>query len=260
MPGMHADVNTVVEHGIHFRPPSATQDREGSCPEISPQASIFAVFTVAGPSLRFIYAQILEMRDAPIQLIVVIGVSIYVVITLTGNLIREVFMVSEKQLIANRENSKLGGVKTEAGKAAARLNAVTHGLLTKEALLAGEYGSLLRSLTEGYMAKLKPETEMEILLVERIVSCIWRLRRVLRVEKNYSNNELTSWEANIADWTGIAACTDSSVASWQSMNRYETTIERQMYKAMHELERIQRIRRGENTPAPLAIDVNLSQN
>jgi hypothetical protein len=110
------------------------------------------------------------------------------------------------------------------------------------------------------MAELKPETEIEVLLVERIVSSIWRLRRVLRVERNYSNNELTSREASIAHWTGIAAYTDIGVASWQSMNRYETTIERQMYKAMHELERIQRIRRGENTPAPLAIDVSLSQN
>jgi hypothetical protein len=167
-------------------------------------------------------------------------------------------MVSEKQLLANRENSKLGGVKTEAGKEVARLNAVTHGLLTKEVLLAGEDGSLLRSLNERYMAELKPETEIEVLLVERIVSSIWRLRRVLRVEKNYSNNELMSREASIAHWTGIAAYTDIGVASWQSMNRYETTIERQMYKAMHELERIQRMRRGENTPAPLAIDVNLS--
>ena len=166
-------------------------------------------------------------------------------------------MVSEKQLLANRENAKLGGVKTEAGKEVVRLNAVTHGLLTKEALLAGEDGSLLTSLTEGYMAELKPETEMEVLLVERIVSSIWRLRRVLRVEKNYINNQLTSRKADIADWTGIAAYTDTGVACWQSMNRYETTIERQMYKAMHELERIQRIRRGENTPAPLAIDVSL---
>ena len=122
-------------------------------------------------------------------------------------------MVSEKQLLANRENSKLGGVKTEAGKKVARLNAVTHGLLTKEVLLAGEDGSLLRSLTEGYMAELKPETEIEVLLVERIVSSIWRLKRVLRVEKNYSNHELTERKASIADWTGIAAYTVTGVAS-----------------------------------------------
>lgn len=166
-------------------------------------------------------------------------------------------MVSEKQLLVNRENAKLGGVKTEAGKKAIRLNAITHGLLTKEALLAGEDGSLLTSLTEKYMSELKPETEMEVLLAERIVSSLWRLRRVLRVEKNYINNELTWQKANIAGWTGIAAYTVNDVASWQSMSRYETTIERQMYKAMHELERIQRIRRGKNTMAPLAIDVSL---
>jgi hypothetical protein len=35
-------------------------------------------------------------------------------------------------------------------------------------------------------------------------------------------------------------------------------IERQIYKAIYELERLQRIRRGENIPAPLAIDVNLA--
>jgi hypothetical protein len=167
-------------------------------------------------------------------------------------------MVSERQLLANRENAKLGGVKTEAGKKVVRLNAVTHGLLTEEALLAGEDGSLLASLTKGYMAELKPETEMEVLFVERIVSCIWRLRRVIRVEKNHINQELAAHGDDIADWTGIASYTVTGVASWQSMNRYETMIERQMYKAMYELERIQRIRRGENTPAPLAIDVNMS--
>jgi hypothetical protein len=166
-------------------------------------------------------------------------------------------MVTEKQLLANRENAKLGGVKTEAGKQVVRLNAVSHGLLTNEVLLAGEDGALLKSLTDRYMAEFQPETEIEVLLVERIVSCIWRLRRVLRVEKNYVNAQVTPTES-VAEWTGIAAYTVTAVASWQSMNRYETTIERQMYKAMHELERIQRIRRGESPPAPLAIDVNLS--
>ena len=38
--------------------------------------------------------------------------------------------------------------------------------------------------------------------------------------------------------------------------RYETTIENRLYKAMHELERIQRMRKGEKISAPLAVDVN----
>jgi len=39
--------------------------------------------------------------------------------------------MTEKQLIANQSNAKLGGVKTEEGKEKVRLNAVKHGLLSK---------------------------------------------------------------------------------------------------------------------------------
>lgn len=41
--------------------------------------------------------------------------------------------------------------------------------------------------------------------------------------------------------------------------RYETSIERQFYRALHELMRIQSARRGEKPPAPLAIDVDISR-
>ena len=36
--------------------------------------------------------------------------------------------ISDKQLEANRKNAKLGGVKTEEGKAVSRLNALKHGV------------------------------------------------------------------------------------------------------------------------------------
>ena len=44
--------------------------------------------------------------------------------------------LTQKQLEANKENAKLGGVKTEAGKAVSRLNAVKHGL---RAVLISDY-------------------------------------------------------------------------------------------------------------------------
>ena len=44
--------------------------------------------------------------------------------------------------------------------------------------------------------------------------------------------------------------------------RYEGAIERQLYKALNQLERIQRLRAGDNVPAPVEVDVdiNTSQN
>jgi hypothetical protein len=40
--------------------------------------------------------------------------------------------------------------------------------------------------------------------------------------------------------------------------RYEGAIERQLYKAMNQLERLQRMRSGDNVPAPVEVDVNVN--
>ncbi|MHC4639781.1 MAG: hypothetical protein ACYTBV_20130, partial [Planctomycetota bacterium] len=40
--------------------------------------------------------------------------------------------------------------------------------------------------------------------------------------------------------------------------RYETAIERQLYKALNQLERMQRLRAGDNVPAPIKIDLDLN--
>jgi hypothetical protein len=38
--------------------------------------------------------------------------------------------------------------------------------------------------------------------------------------------------------------------------RYETKLERQMYRAMAQFERVQRMRQGEAIPAPLSVEVS----
>jgi hypothetical protein len=40
--------------------------------------------------------------------------------------------------------------------------------------------------------------------------------------------------------------------------RYEGAIERQLYKAMNQLERLQRMRAGDNVPAPVEVDVDVN--
>src|SRR5215212_3046361 len=92
-------------------------------------------------------------------------------------------MTSDKQIDANRQNAlRSTGPKTPEGKDAVRLNALKHGLLSKETLLPGEDQEALRELDERLKDELRPVGELENLLVDRIVASYWRLGRLGPVE------------------------------------------------------------------------------
>jgi len=92
-------------------------------------------------------------------------------------------MITAKQAEANSQNALLStGPKTPEGKAAAALNALKHGLLSRDALLPGEDADTLKELREHLQTELQPIGELEALLVDRIAAACWRLRRLGRVE------------------------------------------------------------------------------
>jgi hypothetical protein len=221
-------------------------------------------------------------------------------------------MTSDKKVQANRRNAlKSTGPNTPEGKAAVRLNALKHGLLSQEILLPGEDEEALRELGERLRAELQPIGELENLLVDRIIASYWRLRRLGRVEAGIFAWELygelarrasaeassytkqtsvlvddldyfrptttitdqqkyeealskaqemeTKQEAETAT-LGRTFIRDANEANaFSKLSRYEATIERSLYKAMHELQRLQAARRADgNAPPPLAIDVDVS--
>ena len=153
--------------------------------------------------------------------------------------------VSQKQLEANRENAKLGGVKTEEGKAVSKYNALQHGLLSQQVLMDGENKKLLLELEKRLRNELRPATEIELLLVDRIAANIWRLKRALGFEKD---EVISEYEGEL----GLKGDADLFF-------RYETMLERSIYKALHELQRLQAARAGEKPPAPIAIDIDVSK-
>jgi hypothetical protein len=53
-----------------------------------------------------------------------------------------------------------------------------------------------------------------------------------------------------------AAAVLPSAEKMDKLLRYETTMDRQFYRAMHQLERLQRMRKGENVPPPLTMEVS----
>jgi hypothetical protein len=92
--------------------------------------------------------------------------------------------ISEKKRAANRANARRStGPKTDEGKKIASLNAVRHGVHAKAALLPGEDPAELDALDQGLRRDLKPVGMMQEVIVERIVSLAWKLRRIAFAEE-----------------------------------------------------------------------------
>jgi hypothetical protein len=75
-------------------------------------------------------------------------------------------------------------------RAAARQNALTHGLRTADIIVPGEHRQHWRHFYDLMMEELAPETPFERELAANIATLIWRLRRVPRAE---------SWLTGIKD-------------------------------------------------------------
>jgi hypothetical protein len=177
-------------------------------------------------------------------------------------------MTSDKQAEANRQNAlKSTGPKTPEGKAVARLNAVRHGLLSQEVLLPGEDEATLRELGERMRAELQPVGELESLLVEQIIAAVWRLHRLRRVEagifaREFSGGSVRAAGSSATDTAalGLSFIRDANGANaFSKLSRYEAAIERSLYKALHELQRLQAARHTQDSVTPpVAVDVDIS--
>jgi len=168
--------------------------------------------------------------------------------------------VSQKQKEANRQNAKLGGVKTEEGKAISKYNALKHGLLSKEVLLKGEEEKTLIEVGKKLRAELEPQTEIELFLVDRITANVWRLKRVMQIEREMIEDDRTKTFSGGFKTLGEALSYDFvHYDTYGKLIRYEASIERGIYKALHELQRIQATRAGEKPPAPVVVDVDVTK-
>jgi hypothetical protein len=88
-------------------------------------------------------------------------------------------MVSQRKQIANQSNaSKSPGPRTDEGKQRSAQNRLRHGFFSRDVVLPGEDGALYVALLDELVAEHRPQTASQMLCVQRIASCTWKLRRV----------------------------------------------------------------------------------
>ena len=181
--------------------------------------------------------------------------------------------ISKKQLEANKKNAKLGGVKTQEGKDISKYNAVRHNILTN--LLTHQELDQATTMFEHLKIDLKPIGMVEEILTERVAIWYVRMQRAMLAEtelfKEWHNPRRTEttggyeyveiyppsvttvinegYKAKINNYTVETLTT--------TYYRYESILERNFLKALHELQRVQAARKGDTVLAPIAIDLSI---
>lgn len=151
-----------------------------------------------------------------------------------------------------------GGPITNKGKSITRYNAQKHGLLSKEVLIDGEEKEVLIQLKSDLYKTFEPQGSVEEMLVDRVVTNVWRLRRAITVERNvmeyFKLSELNLYNSD-PERKGCMDMIDNQ--GIERVLRYETTIERSLYRALHELERLRGARNGSDKQLPAVVDVTM---
>ncbi len=95
--------------------------------------------------------------------------------------------MTPRKLEANRRNAlKSTGANTVKGKAASKMNALKHALLAKQVVVSGykyqESPREFKKLCHEFFVSHAPVGPLEEMLVDQIVTAIWRLRRARTAE------------------------------------------------------------------------------
>ncbi len=190
-------------------------------------------------------------------------------------------MTTDRQRAANRGNAKRStGPRTPEGKAIVSRNALKHGLLSQKVVLDDEDRAAFDEVRDGLLSALAPEGELEQLLADRVVASAWRLGRATQIEKALLASDVSRYEGSLSQvldgFTRLrgseSGASDERSSSlglavadalhrgdrYGKLIRYEGHIERGLYRALHELQRIQAARLGQTSPLPVAIDVEIT--
>jgi hypothetical protein len=144
---------------------------------------------------------------------------------------------SQRRIRSSRANgARSHGPLTPQGKLQSSKNSVRHGLLTKCAVLPNESRENFEKLLDRYITRLRPADEIELGIVEEMVSAYWRTRRLWAIENRSIANALPAEPG--MDEVGRITAAFTRLATTPELNlmhRYETRLHRIQQRALHNL-------------------------
>ena len=110
-------------------------------------------------------------------------------------------------------------------------------------------------LTERMLRDLKPVTEPEKQIAQKIIELNFRLNRITAIENNMLNFDMGPEEPafeedeGIARMMGQAAAWKKDAHAFEILGRYEARLSKQLLQYQHELERLKTVRKAEAADA-----------
>ena len=143
---------------------------------------------------------------------------------------------------ARINGAKSNGPVTAEGKAVSAMNALKHGLSSKQVVLPGEDPEAFERLRADYSKRFRPQGDAEHELVETIAAASWRLKRIIRIENALFDDENAD-----------------ALKALSLLVRYENSLNRTYDQSMKRLKELQENRPPEllrNEPKPDALSLN----
>jgi hypothetical protein len=134
--------------------------------------------------------------------------------------------LSKRQIAGGEHGTKSNGQVAKEGKEKSRFNFLEHGLsASKQAFMKDEDREGFEALRLALYEEYDPQPGTEILILERVVTYAWRLRRLLRMEKEI-----------------LESSPAPKLSELNHLARYETSLQRSMNQLIKFLEQQRKLR------------------
>ena len=168
-------------------------------------------------------------------------------------------MNQKTRTLINQQNAQNStGPGTAEGKERSKLNAVKHNLSGNHLVLQDHEYAEHHRITKAMLADLKPQTEPERQIAQKIIDLNFRINRITAIENNLLNFDMSANDPQSIEDEGVARMFAQTRAwkkdaqSFEILGRYEGRLSRQLLKYQKEFERLQTVRKAEATEAEAA--------